>query len=62
MSKPVLRYMNKMHIIRKINTGIQYEPVYRPALGLNFVWLLIVSENMDLLNDQSYVNIGILEP
>ncbi len=22
----------KIHIIRKINTGIRYEPVYRPAL------------------------------
>ncbi len=23
----------KIHIVRKINTGIRYEPVYRPALG-----------------------------
>ncbi len=28
----------KIHIVRKINTGIRYEPVYRPALG--WWWIL----------------------
>ncbi len=31
----------KIHIVRKINTGIRYEPVYRPALSLSqfFFWV-----------------------
>ncbi len=39
----------KIHIIRKINTGIRYEPVYRPALGsiLSFVKSRASEENIE---------------
>ncbi len=30
----------KIHIVRKINTGIRYEPVYRPALYCTLLFLL----------------------
>ncbi len=37
----------KIHIVRKINTGIRYEPVYRPALGTAYsliIYLLTLTQ------------------
>ncbi len=34
---PGIALKKKMYIIRKINMGIRYEPVYRPALSSNII-------------------------
>ncbi len=39
----------KIHIVRKINTGIRYEPVYRPAPITFEIWIFMFKKRMDSL-------------
>ncbi len=41
----------KIHIVRKINTGIRYEPVYRPALPYSSGDVLVITRaNINLVS------------